>query len=76
MPQTKEEALRQARREGFPESNVIQATDGEHNGMYFIAPKGIKCDKIKQVYANLRSNGSDAESASKIVWSIQNKADQ
>jgi len=75
MPEKREEALKRARKEGFPESNVVQATEGEHKDMWFIAPKGIKDDKVKLVYANLRSNSMDAEEAAKIAWSIQNKID-
>lgn len=67
MPETKSEAMKRAKKEGFSVSSVIQSDDGG----YFIAPHGIELSAAKKAYANCRADGGDKEKCAKIAWSIE-----
>ncbi len=55
MPETKEQALKRAKAEGFPAEAVVASTKGN----YYIAPNGVTAPHAKQAYANCRENGGD-----------------
>lgn len=65
MPETRTEALRRAKRAGFPASNVVKGSRG-----YYIAPRGLKTQRAKRAYAELRSHGRSKSSAAKIAHSV------
>ena len=67
MPEIKEQASARAKREGFPQSQVISADNGD----YFIAPNGIKKHNAKKAYANCRSKGGDKASCAAMAWNIE-----
>jgi hypothetical protein len=72
MPESKEKALKRAKKGGFDKSSVVKAKDDD----YFIAPHGIKSSSAKHAYADLRSKGKDKETAAKIAWSIEKKNEE
>lgn len=71
LPETKSEARKRAKAEGFPMSSVVQSDDGG----WFIAPHGITSSAAKEAYANCRADGGDKEKCAKIAWSVQEKAE-
>lgn len=69
MPETKEQAERRAKREGFPLSQVTKAKTGG----YFIAPHGITKQKAKNAYADCRAAGNNQAVCASVAWEIQRK---
>lgn len=70
-PESEEDARARARRLGFPQSQVVQATVGDKG--WYIAPRGITKQSAKLAYANARATGRDKETAAKIAWAVQQK---
>lgn len=67
MPETKSEALKRAKAGGFKKSDVVKSKDGK----YFISPKGLKKEKSKKLYADLRAAGNSKEKSAKITWAAE-----
>ena len=69
MPHEKrEDAEKVAKNAGIDKSQVTKSKAG-----YFVAPQGITNETAKEVYADCRAKGIDAETAAKIAWSIEKK---
>lgn len=60
--ETRREALKRARKLGYPESSVVT-----REGESFIAPLAVTSEKGKQQYAALRSQGMAKDKASAIA---------
>lgn len=68
MPESKKEALKRAKKKGFPSSNVVKGDES-----YFISPHGVTSTRGKKTYAALRSKGKDKATAAKIAHSVDKK---
>lgn len=69
MPETKEQAIKRAKREGFAENLVVKATKG--NKGWFIAPHGVTHTKAKRAYADCRAEGGSKSVCAAVSWKIQ-----
>jgi hypothetical protein len=66
MPESREDALARAKREGFPDSSVQEGEKG-----WYIIPHGITNAKARRAYIHARDAGNLPEMAAKIAWHIQ-----
>lgn len=69
MPESKAEALKRAKRLGFPASSVVKG-----NGGYFIAPHGVTTAAGKRAYAECRAKGGAKEKCARIAHDVDDKA--
>lgn len=76
MPESRAEALKRAKKEGFPASSVKCADRaGKH---CYILPHGIEeaSAAAKQAYVDSRERGLSSESAAKVAWTVQRKVEE
>jgi len=66
MPESREEALARAKREGFDETSVQKGEKG-----WYIIPHGITNAKARSVYIQSRDAGNSSEQSAKIAWHVQ-----
>lgn len=65
--ETKAQALKRAKREGF-ESNLVVKAKG---GGYFITPHGITKAKAKRAYADCRAQGGSKSECAAVSWNLE-----
>lgn len=66
MPESREDALARAKREGFPEENLVKGEKG-----WYIAPRGITTEAGRSTYANCRDrNDYDIGSCAAIAHKV------
>ncbi len=70
MPESKRDALKRAKKEGFPPSSVQEGKDG-----WFIIPHDIIDPKAQRAYIHCRENGGTASTCAAVAHVLQNKED-
>lgn len=66
MPESREDALKRAKKEGFPASSVKEGEEGN-----YIIPHGITNPKAKRAYIHCRDNGGSASTCAAVAHILQ-----
>jgi hypothetical protein len=66
IPETKQQALKRAKKEGFEESSLEEGEKG-----WYIIPHGITNAKARRAYVHARDKGNNPQISASIAWNIQ-----
>lgn len=71
MPETKDQALARAKREGFLASSIRKGEKG-----YYIIPHGITDDAAQRAYIHCRDSGGESSVCAAVAHSLQTKQER